>query len=291
MLRLRVQRVLRILLVRSKGKKHSEAPRRGRFLYIILLGGLFVFLTACAPAIQAQPSLTPTSTASLTATIIPSRTLEPSATPTPTRAPTLTVTPTPSNTPSPTPLLTYAVLRGKVTIAQAVCHYGPGAPYLYKYGVYAGNTLEIIRRVEGGNYVEIRAIGGSNPCWLRADYMDIRGDLNALQPVHPFDVKLPISPYYPPLPWAKAERSGDQITVIFSALTLRAGDEQGMAPYIVEAWVCQAGSMIFLPIGAYQTEVVVNDEPGCDSLSRIRVTAAEKHGYTSPIEVALPPRE
>ncbi|MEN4013593.1 MAG: hypothetical protein AB1453_08860 [Chloroflexota bacterium] len=261
------------------------------FMVGFFVTGVLMLLSACTPAIPAQPSLTLTVTASLTVTITPSRTPEPTATPTPTPTPTPTITPAASDTPSPTPLPTYAVLRGKVTIAQAVCHYGPGAPYLYKYGVYAGNTLEIIRRVEGGNYVEIRAIGGSNPCWLRADYMDVRGDLNALQPVHPFDVKLPISPYYPPLPWAKAARSGDQITVTFSGLALRAGDEQGMAPYIVEAWLCQAGRMVFLPVGAYQTEVVVTDEAGCGSPSRIRVTAAEKHGYTRPIEVALPPRE
>lgn len=264
-----------------------------RWIGGLIVMGAVLLLGACAPAIPAQP--TPTPIPSLTETITPSRTPEPSATPTPTRTPSLTatlsVTPTASDTPSPTPLPTYAKLRGKVTIAQAVCHYGPGAPYLYKYGVYAGFNLEIIRRVEGGNYVEIQAIGGSNPCWLRADYMDIRGDLNALEPVHPFEVKLPISPYYPPLPWANAERSGDQITVTFSGLALRAGDEQGMAPYIVEAWVCQAGRMVFLPIGAYQTEVVVADATGCDSPSRMRVTAAEKHGYTRPIEVLLPPRE
>jgi hypothetical protein len=183
---------------------------------------------------------------------------------------------------------TYTTLRGKVIIDQAVCHYGPGAPYLYKYGVYKDSNLEIIRRVEPGNYVEIRAIGGTNPCWLKVDYLDIKGDLSQVEPVSAADVKLPMSPYYGPPTGVAAVRAGDEVVVSWHPVVLRAGDDQGAAPYVVEVWVCQAGQIQFLPIGAYRTSAKVTDEAGCAEPSRGWVTAAEKHGYTRRVEIAWP---
>lgn len=228
----------------------------------------------------------PSHTLSIERSVTPTVTIMPTKSPVPSSTPTTTPSFTPTST--VTPLPTYTKLRGKVTIAQAVCHYGPGAPYLYKYGVYAGSNLEILRRVEGGNYIEIQAIGGNNPCWVRVDYMEIRGDVNALEPVHPFDVQLPMSPYYAPPAWVKAVRQGDMVTVEWAGLSLRAGDDSEQTPYIVEAWVCQEGRMVFQPIGSYFTQVTIQDEPGCGQVSRARLLAAEKHGYTRPLEIDWP---
>lgn len=239
--------------------------------------------TAELPSPSPSPSVVIRKVYSPTPTISPTFTLSPSPTLT-VKSPSLTITPTISQTPLPV----YTKLRGKVIIAQAVCHYGPGAPYLYKYGVYAGSNLEILRRVKGGNYIEVQAIGGNNPCWVRADYMEIRGDFNSLLPVHPFEVKLPISPYYTPPAWVRAERNGDEVTVEWDALSLRAGDDSEQTPYIVEAWVCQGGQMVFQPIGSYLTRVKVRDEAGCAEVSRARLIAAEKHGYTRPLEIEWP---
>ena len=175
---------------------------------------------------------------------------------------------------------TYVTLRGKVIIDQAVCHYGPGAPYLYKYGVYKGSNLEIIRRLEGGNYVEIQAIGGNNPCWVRVDYFEIKGNVLDVQPIHIDDVKLPISPYYSSPGGLSARRDGDVVTVFWHLLALRAGDSSEQVPYIVEAWVCQEGQMVFVPAGSYQPAVKIIDEPGCVTPSHAWFIAAEKHGYT-----------
>lgn len=233
-------------------------------------------------AMTELPSPSPSPSVTATMTDSPTPPVSPSVTPPPTA--TLTGTPTVTQTPLPV----YTKLRGKVIIAQAVCHYGPGAPYLYKYGVYAGSNLEILRRVEGGNYIEVQAIGGNNPCWVRADYMEIRGDFNDLLPVHPFEVKLPISLYYAPPAWVRAERNGDEVTVEWAGLNLRAGDDSEQTPYIVEAWVCQGGKMVFQPVGSYQTRVTVRDEAGCAEASRARLVAAEKHGYTRPLEIEWP---
>uniref|UniRef100_UPI002ADDC6B6 hypothetical protein n=1 Tax=Bellilinea sp. TaxID=2838785 RepID=UPI002ADDC6B6 len=54
------------------------------------------------------------------------------------------------------------------------------------------------------------------------------------------------------------------------------------------AWVCQGGQMVFQPIGSYLTRVTVRDEVGCAEVSRARLIAAEKHGYTRPLEIEWP---
>ena len=261
--------------------------RMSLILPLCLLISLF---GACTP----QPSASiPTQTAvsTMTATPIPA-----SPTPSETPEPTTTSSPTPTDTPAPTltpsltpsPIPTYQVLRGEVIIDQAVCHYGPGAPYLYKYGVYKGSNLEILRRVEPGDYIEVQAIGGNNPCWVKAEYMKIKGDMKDLQPVSAEDLQMPPSPYYGPIDWVQAKRSGSEVTVVWNELVLRAGDSSEQTPYIVEAFVCQDGKLAFVPAGSFQTSIKIQDEPGCDFKSRARLIAAEKHGYTLPVAIDWP---
>ena len=267
---------------------------------LVFLAALFVFLAAaCSPHAlgednqsmggwTATPSYQSPTSPSSTKTTTPVPTL--SAATTPTLTPSLTYTKTPASTSTPTADPTYVVLRAEVVIEQAVCHYGPGAPYLYKYGVIKGSNLEIIRRVIGHNYIEVRAIGGDNPCWVRQDYMQIKsgGSLELIEPVHAFDVRLPMSPYYAPPTGINARRDGDEVTVSWHALVLRAGDDSEQTPYIVEAWVCRGGEMVFDPVRAWLTSVVVRDEAGCSEPSRARLIAAEKHGYTRPVEIDWP---
>lgn len=245
-----------------------------------MLALLSLLLAACGPS--PAPAASATVMPPATATSLP--TAAPSETPLP--SPTHTATPFPTVTPTPVP--TYVRLRGKVIIDQAVCHYGPGAPYLYKYGVYKGNNLEILRRVELGNYVEVQAIGGNNPCWVRVDYLEIQGHWMNLEPVNADEVRLPQSPYYGPPTGVSARRDGNVVTVFWHPLVLRAGDDSEQVPYIIEAWVCQEGQFVFIPAGSYQTAVKITDEPGCPTPSHGRLLAAEKHGYTRPVEIPWP---
>jgi len=236
--------------------------------------------TTPQPVQMDTPSATPTSTATITAR---------PPTETPTLPPTSTFTPTPTQTFTPTPVPTYVRLRGKVIIDQAVCHYGPGAPYLYKYGVYKGSNLEILRRVALGNYIEVQAIGGNNPCWVRADYMEIDGDLMDLEPVNAEDVKLPFTPYYSnTITGVSAQRSGNEVTISWHPFVLRPGDDSEQVPYLIESWVCQNGQYIFNPVGAWQTSITIVDEPGCDQPSHARIYATEKHGYTRWVNIPWP---
>ena len=216
-----------------------------------------------------------------TAVLIPSEAaVVPNRTRTPTRPPTASVSPSASSL--------FTKLRGEVTIAQAVCHYGPGAPYLYKYAVIQGSNLEIIARIETSDYIEVQAIGGNNPCWVRADYFKIKGDLMDLPAVQPEDVRLPQSPYYAPPGGVTAERAGTQVRVSWLPVVLRAGDDSEQTPYVVEAWVCRNGQLVFTPVGSYQANVEISDETGCALPSRARLTAAEKHGYTRWVDIPWP---
>ncbi len=267
--------------------------KRKDFFSLFLLGWLLALATAACSAAAPTPTATPAPAKSVTTSAVPSPTITATTEPSATAAVTMTAssTPVPTASQTPTAVPTYVRLRGRVNIDQAVCHYGPGAPYLYKYVVYKGNHMEILRRVKYGNYVEVQAIGGNNPCWVREDYFDIEGNLADLQPVDAEDVKLPPSPYYGPLTGVSAQRKGDTVTVFWHPLTLKAGDDSDQMPYIVEAWVCQAGEFVFQPTGTHNTAVEIIDERGCEQTSHADVVAAEKHGYTRRVEVPWPSPE
>ncbi|HEY9089634.1 MAG TPA: hypothetical protein VIO36_15795 [Anaerolineaceae bacterium] len=267
----------------------------------LIILGLLLF-SACSQAVPITPSAapaqtTPTAAATAVLTAIPP-TIAPTATASPTALPSATLTATatasamPTITQTPTIQPTYAVLRGTVMVGQAVCHYGPGQPYLYKYGVIQGNRLEILRRVEPGAYVEVRAIGGDNPCWLNPEYLDITGDLQSVQPVAPEDVKIPFSPYYPnPVAGVSATRSGSQVSIAWTPYVLKAGDDSEQYPYLIEAWVCREGEIEFEPKGFWQPFGQIEDQPGCAEPSHARLYAVDKHGYTPWIEIPWPPAE
>lgn len=252
---------------------------------------LFVILSACtsqsapkAPAPPVEASIQPAETSP---TPVPSSTpsLEPAATATSTPSPTATITPTITNTPVPW-------LRLTIKVENAVCHYGPGKPYLYKFAVHKGFNMQALSRDVTGTYMEIQAIGDEgNTCWVNAEYMDIQGDTNTLKMVQPEDVILPQSPYYAPPIGIKIEREGDEVNLIWVPLNLKAGDSSEQTPYIVEAWTCHDGQLSFEPIGTYNNRLVIQDEAGCAQASRARLLAAEKHGYTRPVEIDWPKAE
>jgi hypothetical protein len=173
-------------------------------------------------------------------------------------------------------------------LVRANCRYGPGAPYLYKYGLVPGSNLEVIGRNDLGTWIVVQAIGGDNPCWVKASLMDVRGDVMDVAPTY---LPLPLSPYYGPLTGVSAIREGDLVTVSWQSVALRAGDETAQAPYLLEAWLCTDGELVFTPIGSYANIVQVEDPAGCDEPSHGRVYLVEKHGYTLWVEVPWPQAE
>lgn len=247
--------------------------------------------SACMKAVTPTGVLAMTAAQSLTQ--VPTITVSdmPITTLAPRVLPTATLTPTQSQIKPPTstftPIPTYTILRAQVLV-RSNCRYGPGAPYLYKYGLVPGSNLEVIGRNDLGTWILVRAIGGTNPCWVKASLMDIKGDVLSVEPTY---IPLPQSPYYAPLRGVIAQRDGDAVTISWRAVQFRPGDETASPPYLVEAWVCRGGKIIFIPVGIYQNTVVIQDEAGCQEPSRGQVLLAEKHGYTRPVEVPWPPNE
>lgn len=232
------------------------------------------------PVVVSTVAATATWTATPLPTVTPEPTLTVSPTATSTFTPTETASPSPSVTSTVTVSPTFAVLRGEVNQPHVNCYYGPSKAYLYKYGLIKGNRLDIIGFMPDTGYIEVQAIGGDNPCWMNAEFMDVQGDLVAVKPIDPEEITLPWSPYYPALAFAKAERSGTEVSVVWSPLKLKAGDDSEQESYLLEAWVCRAGRLTFVPVGVYTNQVKIMDEPGCLEPSHGRVYGVEKHGYT-----------
>lgn len=255
---------------------------------------LLLLITACSPLALEEVGSRPTpsavearvlNTATLATGIDSSRpTLPPSQTPSPSATRTGTSTPTATQTPTATITPTYAILRGRV-LTLSNCRYGPGAPYLYKYALIEGSNLEVFGRNDLGTWILVRAIGGTNPCWVKASLLELSGGVMGLAPMY---IPLPQSPYYRPPKGVSAVRQGDEVTVSWIGIRLREGDETAEAPYLIEAWLCQDGQLVFTPVGVYAHAFTLVDERGCSEPSHGRLFIVEKHGYTRPTEIPWP---
>ena len=233
------------------------------------------------PAPTSTPTITLTATASPTGT--PSRT--PSQTPTaaPTETPTpeytQTITQTPVNTPTPTAT---PEIRGRVR-EQANCRYGPGAAYLYEWGLYPANRVTVLGRNRDGSWLYVDPWTYVDYCWVKASLLDLTGDVLQLRI---WETLLPYTEFYYPPQNVSASRSGDEVTVWWDLISMSVDDNRG---YLIEAEVCQDGQMISVAINPWEPPAVLIDEAGCMQSSGGRIYTAEKHGYTEWILIRWPP--
>jgi hypothetical protein len=266
----------------------------GLMLLAAGFGGGAAWANHSAPTPTVTPSATarPSPTASQTRTLTPTSTLTASLTPAPTASPTITstaspaYTPTitlpPTRTPTITPTPTYDPPDAHV-LEQANCRYGPGAAYLYKYGLYPDNRVEIYGRNDDGTWAFVRPWYFPDRCWVTVSVLDIfQGDI--------FDApvyysRLPFSELYLPPESVSATRQGDEVTIAWSAVWMTEDDYRG---YLIETWLCQDGQLVFTPLRSDDTTITVHDEPGCAEPSGGRVYTAEKHGYTQWRKVPWP---
>ncbi|HZK61719.1 MAG TPA: hypothetical protein VFC41_06550 [Anaerovoracaceae bacterium] len=264
-------------------------------IYLIILSLILLLSTSACSTIQSQqitdtriPTVDEQTAPVITSSFTP--TAKFTATPSATTRATSTHTPGLTTTPTFTPTLipTYEILRGEVNVPHVSCFYGPHKSYLYKYGLVGGSNLEIIGRNIDTNYIEIRAIGGTNPCWMNLEWMNVKGDINNVRPVPPSEVILPQSPYYGPVSGVSAARDGDQVTISWNYLAISPGKDSLQFPYLIESWVCQDGNLRFLPVGSWQTSAIIIDQPGCNEPSHAHLYGVEKHGYTTPVEIPWP---
>ena len=163
--------------------------------------------------------------------------------------------------------------------------------YLYLYGMLEGATQDVHGRTDSGSWVLTQSRGDNKSCWVKAEFLDLTGDVMSLEVVYPDKYTIPQSNQRYILPYdVTAVRSGDEVTITWKSGALRPGDEENenMVIYIVETWTCINGLVAFKPIGTNYAKVTVIDEPGCDTASHGRIYFQEKHGYTGPSEIPWP---
>ena len=273
-------------------------------LLTLLLGAVFIAGASITLSqfdyLGASVRLTDTPTPLATPTPPPSATQTPTDTPEPTFTATETVMPTETatSTPSSTPVPTFAILQGEL-VNRVPCRYGPGDIYLYRFGLIPGNRMEIRGRVDVGSGRQAQTWLWGLPeffpdvCWVNAQDVKLRGEVSSLEMVYPDKVDLPFvaNSRWPAPQNVEATRQGEEVTIRWDFFDLPLGErESANSPrYILEAWLCQNGQLVFTPIPVYEfTTVVVIDQAGCAEPSHGRIVLAEVHGYVGPVEIKWP---
>jgi hypothetical protein len=206
-----------------------------------------------------------------------------------------TETPLPSETPSSLPsntlLPTVERLEASVTADRLSCRYGPGPEYLYLFAFRAGANIELIGRVDAANWDWV-LVENQVPCWVKAEFLEVQGEIRSLPIVYPGIAKLPITPYYPSSEVLSATRDAttNEITVSWVDVPVNLGDyeDDSMQTYIIEVWRCQDGQLTFDPLATRLAFITFIDEPDCSEPSHGRVWVQEKHGYAGPAEIPWP---
>lgn len=230
------------------------------------------------------PTATSTSSPTPTETTSPTHTAPPTVTDTPTPQYTPSITPTPSRTPTPSLVPTFAPIAAKVLV-QSNCRYGPGAAYLYEWGLYPDVRVDIVGRNDIGTWAYVEPWTYFDRCWVKSEFLEIRGDLRDAPPYYS---RLPFGELYNPPANVRASRNGDDVVIAWDPVWMTTDDDRG---YLIETWLCRDGQLIFTPLRTRQyqeTTITVQDEAGCQLPSGGRVYTAEKHGYTQWILIAWP---
>ncbi|MEW5830232.1 MAG: hypothetical protein AB1846_15160 [Chloroflexota bacterium] len=298
---------LEALSAPAKTKSGRKKPRlmTGLLITLTVIGLLAAGTVFGANLPFATRTPTPTATQTASATPAPSATATPSPLPsptsssTPTPSPTAAPTRTATWTPTPTPTPTFIPLIRGVFAEYAYCFYGPGRMYLSFTGIYAGAPIEVIGRNDAGDWVYVQFPSAQDPkklsnCWFEAKSIKLDGEVLRLEPVYPDKAPPPISQNpvgYPGLKNVVATRQGSAVTITWDENIIPDGDRfcKECALYLVEAWVCRAGEIVFVPMGVWGKPIAtLTDEPGCSEPSHGRVFLSEKHGYIGPVEIEWP---
>ncbi|MCB2189831.1 MAG: hypothetical protein KQJ78_25745 [Deltaproteobacteria bacterium] len=253
---------------------------------LIMISVIMLLLAACQTNVseQALSLARATVVAEITSTSAarPTHT----ATATVTATVTATATPQPTYDPNSTPTLTPTLAYPQATVLQqSNCRYGPGAPYLYEWGLYPEDRVTVTARNELSTWVYVQPRSYSGYCWVKAELLDIDGEID---PLPPFYGRLPYSELYKPPTNPRATREGTEVYLVWDPVWMTADDDRG---YLIEAWVCRDNQLVFNPIGTTtytETSISITDEAGCAQPSGARLYTAEKHGYTQWVQFTWP---
>jgi hypothetical protein len=270
-----------------------ESIRYKLALAVLMVTALGACTGASTPVPVTATPIAFTDTAPPPTTIVTVPAPTDTATLTPTNPSTATALPseTPLPLPSHTALPIVDSLKATVNADLLSCRYGPGPEYLYLFAFRRTANIELIGRVDAENWNWV-LVENQVPCWVRADFLDVQGDILSLPVVYPGVAKLPITPYYPPSAVYSAQRNPEtnEVTVSWKDVPVNRGDyeDDSMQTYIIEVWRCQDGQRIFDPLATRVPFITFVDEPGCSEPSHGRVWVQEKHGYAGPAEIPWP---
>jgi hypothetical protein len=252
-----------------------------------LLAACWLLISACSrqpatpkaalAAINPSPEIRSTHTAAPTFTSTPTPTPTPTASPSPTLTVTSTATVVPSITPSPTPDVPIAA-----ALMRAFCRYGPGKAYLYSHELKEGDTAVIEGRNASGSWLWVQPGNLDRHCWVSASVVETRGDLSGVNVVQS---RLPHSTLYGPPGDVESEREGDTVLISWERVWMTQDDDRG---YLIEARVCQNGSIVWISAHTDENRYTLTDERGCSGESGGRLYTVEKHGYTDPVTIPWP---
>jgi len=177
----------------------------------------------------------------------------------------------------------------------------------------ATNKVDVLGRIETDNGIWVNnkfslpRTDASDPCWMNANFLDITEEqLLSVQPIdpnNPAQYRLPIDhqsiEYLQDPVITGVSRTGDRVTVQWEFFDVGKGQypnhDERFPRYLIEAWLCKAGQIVFTPSGwgPYSADVTngdivsanLNDEPGCAEPSHARLYLAWVHGYVGPVEI------
>jgi len=265
--------------------------RHVRRAEIALAGVVFAAASCCGTftaATRASATAVTTATTALlspTATVSsPPPTVHSSATHQPD---TPTVVPATRQPPTASPSV--SSLRGTV-LERSNCRYGPDWPYLYKYGLHSGTEMEVIGRDADGDWLQVRAVGGHNPCWIKGVQMQVAGDVLDLPDAYPATNLLPISPYFQRVTLTSTSQSGSTVTVDWAEHNIRGRADTGEGiEYIIEVWTCVGGKPNFSAYGfpPGETGFSFQVDDSCGFASHADLVGEDKEGFSLPAEIPL----
>ena len=152
--------------------------------------------------------------------------------------------------------------------------------------------MQVLGRDIHSEWVYVQVQGYDSPCWVNAKYINVNGDIAALESVYPGKVNIPLS-YYWPAPtnvYANRTADGKQVGIYWDEYILPDGElESPESPrYLAELWLCKDGQLTFNSIFAWQNNLLVDDEAGCSEPSSGVMYLVEKHGYSGPVTIPWP---
>jgi hypothetical protein len=221
--------------------------------------------------ITPTPTIYTTDTATRTAT----RTVTPVT-------PTVTSTP-PTTTPTPQP-------PAVTVLVHTECLFGPDPAYIGMYEILADAKQVGIGRNQDTSWMLLQGPDHKNPCWVKTATLKALNGSFTDAPVSLPPVLTPYTTLYPPPPAASASRQGNTVTIFWRPVAMTEADYNG---YLIEAWVCQGGQLVFVPkpfVTAFNKNssmmaLSFTDEPGCSKPSSARIYTVMTNAYSKPLNV------